>query len=117
MIITVKRYCKNVEGESFLELLSHGPKLAGGNLKQHDDVITAVDFHSTKNSIEHHTERYKISTREQNPALVLRRGKQFQLSITFNRRLNNELKLNLVFETGNFNEFLRFGQIKFTDLL
>ncbi|XP_060103473.1 protein-glutamine gamma-glutamyltransferase 4 [Heteronotia binoei] len=63
---------------------------AGGPLK-----AVGIDFLRKHNTYLHHTNDYS------NSSLVVRRGKEFQLQLTFNRELKDQDKITLQFSIGD----------------
>ncbi|KAG1715028.1 Annulin [Nymphon striatum] len=53
-------------------------------------VIQKFDYEIEENSKKHHTREYEMVKREKNPYLVVRRGQQFTIKVTFNRSFHEQ---------------------------
>ncbi|RUS86845.1 hypothetical protein EGW08_005382 [Elysia chlorotica] len=65
-------------------------------------LVEDLDLHVRENAEEHHTDLFECTGRDQDPQLVVRRGQEFKLTLTFQRPWNSELDdMHLVFKIGD----------------
>ncbi|KAG1715027.1 Annulin [Nymphon striatum] len=62
----------------------------GSNSEDKPLVIQKFDYEIEENSKKHHTREYEMVKREKNPYLVVRRGQQFTIKVTFNRSFHEQ---------------------------
>ncbi|GFR82714.1 glutamine gamma-glutamyltransferase K, partial [Elysia marginata] len=65
-------------------------------------LVEDIDLHVKENAETHHTDLFECTDRDNDPQLVVRRGQEFKLTLTFQRPWSSkDDDMHLVFEIGN----------------
>ena len=64
-------------------------------------VVSDIELHVKENTKAHHADLYECTDTDTNPQLVVRRGQEFKLTLTFQRPWSSkDDDMKLIFHTG-----------------